>query len=187
MAEMTSANGDVMAEPLKGSEFRVFRSLIEEWPWDTVEKIRVELTRGDELDTAEVEAALESLREKGYVEEFQPGRWQVTPNGHGVRRMLLGELRERAREELAEFAVGMELEGLGVRQISIAFDERQDGEPVTRVLLLVNDPSGPTWELPVVSELRAALARKAAELELPTVSISLVPESDRDAAERSVR
>lgn len=176
-----------MAEPLQGPELRVFRSLVEEWPWDTVEKIRVEMTRGEELSSAEVEAALESLREKGYVEEFQSNRWQVTPNGHGVRRTLLGELRERAREELAEFAIGLELEGLGVRQIAIDFDERQDGEPVTRVLLLVDDPSGPTWELSVVSELRGALARKAVELELPTVSVSLVPESDRDAAERSVR
>jgi DNA-binding transcriptional ArsR family regulator len=176
-----------MAEPLVGSELRVFRSLIEEWPWDTVEKIGVELTRGEELGSAEIEAALEALREKGYVEEFEPGRWQVTPNGHGVRRTLLGELRERGREELAEFAIGTELEGLGVRQIAIGFDERQDGEPVTRVLLLVEDPSGPTWDLPVVSELRRALARKAVELGLPAISISLVPVSDRDAAGRSVR
>src|SRR6476646_444752 len=102
-----------MAEPLKGAELRVFRSLIEEWPWDTVEKIRVEMTRGDELGTADIEAALTSLREKGYVEEFEAGRWQVTPNGHGVRRTLLGELRERAREELAEFAISLQLEGLG--------------------------------------------------------------------------
>lgn len=93
----------------------------------------------------------------------------------------MGELRERAREELAEFAIGLKLEGLGVRQIAIGFDERQDGEPITRVLLLVDDPSGPTWEPPIVSELRKALAHKAVELDLPTVSVSLVPESDRDS------
>ena len=45
---------------------------------------------------SEIEVALESLQRKGYVEEFAPGRWQLTPIGHGVRRSLLGELSERA-------------------------------------------------------------------------------------------
>src|SRR3954462_1847479 len=136
-----------MAEPLKGAELRVFRSLIEEWPWDTVEKIRVEMTRGEELTTEEIEAALTSLRENGYVEEFELGRWQVTPNGHGVRRTLLGERRDEALEELAEFATQSEFADLGVKQIRLRAEERQDGELVTRLLLLVDDPRGPTWDL----------------------------------------
>lgn len=172
-----------MAEPLKGAELRVFKSLIEEWPWDTVEKIRVEMTRGDELSTEEVEAVLNSLREKGYVEEFQPGRWQVTPNGHGVRRTLLGERRAEALEELAMFATQGEFSDLGIKQIRLRTEERQDGEPVTRLLLLVDDPHGPTWDLDAVSGLREKLSRRAAELDLPALSISLVPESDRDAAD----
>lgn len=174
-----------MAKPLEGAELRVFRSLIEEWPQDTVEKIRVEMTRGDELSSEEVEDALKTLRDKGYVEEFKPGRWQVTPNGHGVRRTLLGELRREALEELAEWALQSELAGVSIQQIKLALDERRDGEPVVRALLLVDSPRGPTWDLDAVSKLRESLSRKATELNLPAISVSLVPENDRDAAERS--
>jgi hypothetical protein len=174
-----------MAEPLQGAELRVFRSLVEEWPWDTVEKIRVELTRGEELSSEQVEAALEGLRQKGYVEEFEAGRWQVTVNGHGVRRTLLGERRAEALEELAEFAIRSEPQALGIKQVRWRLDDRQDGEPVTRLLLLVDDPHGPTWDLAAVQDLRERISRKAAELELPPVSISLVPESDRDAVDVS--
>lgn len=174
-----------MAEPLQGSELRVFRSLIEEWPWDTVEKIRVELTRGEELSSEQVEAALQRLRQKGYVEEFEAGRWQVTAKGHAVRRTLLGERRAEALEELAEFAIQGDPHDLGIKQFRWRLDDRQDGEPVTRLLLLVDDPNGPTWDLAAVQELRERISRKAAELKLPAVSISLVPESDRDAADVS--
>jgi len=83
-----------MATPLEGAEFRVFRSLFHEWPFNSVEELRVELTRGVELSTAEVEAALSGLRRKGYVEEFKPGRWQLTSSGYGVHRSLLRELRD---------------------------------------------------------------------------------------------
>lgn len=81
--------------PLQGAEFRIFRSLFHEWPSNSVEEIRIELTRGVELSRAEIETTLENLRGKGYVEEFKPRCWQLSPNGHGVRRSLLGELRER--------------------------------------------------------------------------------------------
>jgi hypothetical protein len=83
-----------VATPLEGAEFRVFRSLFHEWPFNSVEELGVELTRGVELSTAEVEAALAGLRRKGYVEEFKLGRWQLTSNGYGIRRSLLGELRD---------------------------------------------------------------------------------------------
>jgi len=83
-----------MATPLQGAERRVFSSLLHEEQEDSVEKIRIELTRGAELFTEEVEAALEALRLKGYVEEFRPGRWKLTPNGHGVKRSLLGEISD---------------------------------------------------------------------------------------------
>jgi hypothetical protein len=69
---------------------------LHEWPKDSVEEIRIELTRGVELSTDEVEAALEDLRLKGYVEEFQVGHWKLAPNGHGVKRSLLGEISDAA-------------------------------------------------------------------------------------------
>lgn len=83
-----------MATPLEGAEFRVFRSLYREWDRDSVEQLRVQMTRGVELSITEIEAALGELEGNGYVEEFEPGRWQLTPNGYGVRRSLLGELRD---------------------------------------------------------------------------------------------
>jgi hypothetical protein len=83
-----------MAMQLQGAEFRIFRSLFHEWPYNSVEELRIEMTRGVELSTAEVETVLASLQGKGYVVEFEPGRWQLTPNGHGVRRSLLGELHD---------------------------------------------------------------------------------------------
>jgi hypothetical protein len=58
---------------------------------------------------------------------------------------------------------------------------------VTRVLLLVDDPAGQTWDLDAVVQLRLALARRATELDLPPVSISLVPESEADSVETFVR
>jgi hypothetical protein len=66
---------------------------LHEWPKDSVEQIRIELTRSVELSTEEVEAALEVLL-KGYVEEFRPGHWKLTPNGHGVKRSLLGGISD---------------------------------------------------------------------------------------------
>ena len=60
-------------------------------------------------------------------------------------------------------------------------DERRDGELVTRVTLLVNDPAAETWDVTHVRELRHALGHRAAELSLPPVSVSLVPESEAEA------
>ncbi len=82
-----------MADPLKGAEFRVFRSLLQEDDFDTVEKIRVHLTQGPAVETAAIEGALESLAARRYVEEHKPGHWSITSQGHAVRKSLLGELR----------------------------------------------------------------------------------------------
>ncbi len=81
-----------MAVRLKGVEFRVFHSLRQEWDFDTVEAIRVHLTQGPVVSTPQIEDALDSLAERGYIEEFEPGRWRISPQGHGVHRSLLGEL-----------------------------------------------------------------------------------------------
>ena len=62
-------------------------------------------------------------------------------------------------------------------------DERRDGEPVTRVTLLVTDPTTETWDVGRVRDLRHALGHRAAELGLPAVSLTLVPESEAEVVE----
>jgi hypothetical protein len=79
-----------MAERLEGVEYRVFRSLLQEWDRDTVEEIRVELTRGVEVPIAQIEEALRTLESKGYVES-EADHWKITPQGQAVRRSLLGD------------------------------------------------------------------------------------------------
>lgn len=72
---------------------------------------------------------------------------------------------------------------LTIRDATVGLDERQDGEPVTRVRLLVSDPSGDTWDVDRVRDLRLTLGRKATELDLPPVSLTLIAESEIEAAE----
>lgn len=85
-----------------------------------------------------------------------------------------------ATEELIRFATGVEIDGLEVHKAAVSLDERQDGEPVTRVTLLVSDPGEgrETWDFEAVRELKRQLARKAIELELPAASVTLVPDSE---------
>jgi hypothetical protein len=90
---------------------------------------------------------------------------------------------ERDLHELQDFAVSVAPGGLTVHRALAALDERQDGEPVTRLVLLLNEPSGDTWEVKLVQELRTLLARKATELRLPPVSLTLVPESEAEVLE----
>jgi hypothetical protein len=69
---------------------------------------------------------------------------------------------------------------LTVERSVAVVDERQDGERVTRVALLVNDPDGDTWDLDEVRQLRQALGHRATELDLPQVSITLIPKSEAE-------
>lgn len=85
--------------------------------------------------------------------------------------------------ELVEFATSYRDETFSVHKVSISLDEGQDGEPVTRVLLLLSDPAGDTWDVDRIRELRLALGRKATELGLPPVSLTLVAESEVEAEE----
>lgn len=80
--------------------------------------------------------------------------------------------------ELKTFATSYRDREFVVHRAAVALDERQDGEPVTRVALLLDDPAGDTWDVDQVQELRTALGRKATELGLPPVSVTLVPESE---------
>jgi hypothetical protein len=82
---------------------------------------------------------------------------------------------------LAEFVTGYEDGDLAVHRATVRLDERQDGEPVTRVVLLLSDPSGDTWDIDAVRALPHARGRRATELELPAVTVTLVPESEAEA------
>lgn len=85
-----------------------------------------------------------------------------------------------AIETLSDFAFAYASAGFEIHGSIVSADERQDGEPVTRVTLLVTDPTSDTWNIDEVRELRQALGRKATELGLPAVSLTLVPSSEAD-------
>ncbi|HEU4905184.1 MAG TPA: hypothetical protein VFT19_03595 [Solirubrobacterales bacterium] len=97
-------------------------------------------------------------------------------------------VHETPTAELERFATGVEVEGLAVHKAAVSLDERQDGEPVTRVTLLVNDPSPgkDTWDFTAVRELKRQLARRATALDLPSTSVTLVPDSQAKLVESFV-
>lgn len=79
-----------MTDQLRGTAFRIFRSLLREWDRNTVEDIRIEMTQGAVVTADEVQDTLDELEKSGYVEEFSPGRWRVTAQGRALERSLLG-------------------------------------------------------------------------------------------------
>lgn len=87
---------ELAATPLDESEARVLRGLIAECDDNTVEDIRIRLTRGRELTYEGVEQVLERLWVRGYVEEFSPGRWKGTDLALHHRRRLFGSTLEPA-------------------------------------------------------------------------------------------
>ena len=82
--------------------------------------------------------------------------------------------------ELAGFARQLSVEPVRVHKVRVLLDETQDGDPVVRVLLLLSDPPADTWPVPAIRELRSDIARKATELGLPPVSLTLVAERERE-------
>jgi len=90
---------------------------------------------------------------------------------------------ESAVDALAAYASSYADDKLEVHRAAITLDERQDGEPISRVALLLSDPEGDTWDVERVRQLRIALGRKATELQLPPVTLTLVAESETDAAQ----
>jgi hypothetical protein len=92
-------------------------------------------------------------------------------------------VRDVAVKELEEFAVRDHDLDLTVHRALVALDERQDGETVTRVTLLLDEPAGDTWDVDRVRDLRQALGRKATELGLPPVTLTLVPQSEAELVE----
>ena len=75
---------------LNEGEARILRSLIEESPYNTVDQIYAELTKGPQVPYEAVEGTLDVLLARGYVEEFKPGHWRATPSALHIRRRLLG-------------------------------------------------------------------------------------------------
>jgi len=88
-----------------------------------------------------------------------------------------------AIELLEHFASEYSDGQLAVRRAAVRSDTRQDGEPVTRILLVLSDPADDTWEVDHIRDLRVALGRRATELELPPVSLTLVAENEPEAIE----
>jgi hypothetical protein len=99
------------------------------------------------------------------------------------RSMLTTMVDEAATAELERFATAYRDANLDVKRATAALDERRDGERVTRVALLLNEPADDTWDIDSVRELKQALGRKATELDLPPVSVTLVPESEAELVE----
>lgn len=87
-----------------------------------------------------------------------------------------------ALEHLLQAAEGWHTDLVDVKRAQAEVDVNHDGDEVTRVLLLLADPQGDTWDIDAVSELRDSLGRVATELELPYVSLTLVGESERAEA-----
>ncbi len=89
--------------------------------------------------------------------------------------------------DLERYAAQLSAGDIAAHRAVVALDERQDGEEVTRVILLVSDPDGDTWDVEQVRGLRDELGRKATELGLPPVSLTLVPESEAELVEAFTR
>lgn len=94
---------------------------------------------------------------------------------------------EGSTDELEEFASSLTAGELRVHRAAIALDLRQDGEPVTRAVLLLDEPRGDTWDVDLIQELRRVLAHKATQLGLPPVSLTLIPESEAEILEQFAR
>ena len=91
--------------------------------------------------------------------------------------------REEALEQLLAFARDYRNETIAVRQAVGAFDERLDGEPVTRLTLLLDDPDDDTWNLDGLRKLRSDVGRHGTSLQLPTVALTLVAKSEAAAVD----
>lgn len=84
---------------------------------------------------------------------------------------------------LEEYATSERGWRLVIRRAAASLDERQDGEAVTRIVLLLDDPDDDTWDVEAVRALREELGRKATDLDLPPVSVTLVPRSEAEAVD----
>ena len=95
--------------------------------------------------------------------------------------------REDGTAELIEFAQSYSSPAIAIQQALVSLDTNQEGHLVTRVALLLTEPSGETWEVDDITEMRQALGRRATELGLPPVTLTLVAESEREAIDAFAR
>ncbi|MGH2762443.1 MAG: hypothetical protein ACRDLD_07670 [Thermoleophilaceae bacterium] len=113
--------------------------------------------------------------------DLQPARRRQAHAAGRAPITLVPVTDEERIAELANFAESYSDEALGIKKALVSLDENQEGEPVSRILLLLADPTGDTWEVDDIRELRQTLGRKATDLELPPVTLTLVAESEREA------
>lgn len=85
---------------------------------------------------------------------------------------------DESAAELERFATTYRDGDVVVRKAHATFDSQLDGEPVTRLALLLDDPVGETWEFAALRAFERQVRVKAVELELPWVSMTYVPVSE---------
>jgi len=82
--------------------------------------------------------------------------------------------------ELERWATSRSAPDLKILRAKASVDESEDGSEITRIVLLLSDPDQDTWSVPTVRDLRLEFGKKATELDLPPVSLSLIPESEEE-------
>lgn len=70
-----------------------------------------------------------------------------------------------------------------MKRASVFLDENPEGDAVSRVTLLMPNPDGDTWDLDHIRELRRVLGRASVDLGLPPVTLTLIAESEPEAAD----
>jgi len=90
-------------------------------------------------------------------------------------------------DALIAYARALRKAPLNIRDAAARIDEDQEGDGVTRTLLLLDDPTAGAWDVDEIRELRLVLGRRATELGLPRVSLTLVPQSEADIVEPFAR
>lgn len=89
-------------------------------------------------------------------------------------------------DQIVEYARAYERESGSALRVVLALaevTENSAGEPVTRLTLLLPDPELDTWDVDSIRDLRLALGKRATDLDLPPVSLTLVPESEKGEIE----
>lgn len=89
--------------------------------------------------------------------------------------------------KLEQFSAAQRFDEFEVKRAVAEIGERRSGESVTRLTLLLSDPTADTWNSGDVSKLRDSVARRAAVLGLPEVVLTLVPVAEAEAVEAFAR
>lgn len=93
-------------------------------------------------------------------------------------------IRSHESEQLRELETRASLyrdaeNGVNVERARAAIDVSLDGEPITRLTILLDDPrNGETWPLAAITQLQHVLSADADQLDLPRVSTAFVAKSE---------